>query len=115
MSAVLFVGDDPSDRALFRAGLEGSGLTIHDAATCHEALELARRARPHLIVLEASRPGVELRETCRTYRDDPAVGGIPILLMLGHGETTAIVSGLDAGADECLAKGSGPEILRHRV
>ena len=115
MSAVLFVGDDPSDRALFRAGLDGSGLTIHDAATCHEALELARRARPHLIVLEASRPGVDLREICRTFRDDPAVGGIPILLVLGPGETATIVAGLDAGADECVAKGSGPEIVRHRV
>src|SRR4051812_7611310 len=114
MSAVLFVGDDPSDRALFRAGLEGSGLTIHEAATCHEALELARRARPLLLVLEASRPGVDIRETCRTYRDDPAVGGIPILLVLGPGETATIVSGLDAGADECVTKGTGPEIVRHR-
>ena len=115
MSAVLFVGDDPSDRALFRADLDGSGLTIHDAATGREALELASRARPHLIVLEASRPGIDVGRMCRTFRDDPAVGGIPILLVLGHGDPTTVVAGLDAGADECVAKGSGPQIVRHRV
>ncbi len=115
MSAVLFVGGDPSDRALFRADLGESGLTIHDAATCHEALELARQARPHLIVLEASRPGVDFRGICRSFRDDPAVGAIPILLVMELVDTTTIVAGLDAGADECVARGSGAEIIRHRV
>ncbi len=115
MSAVLFVGDDPSDRAHFGADLDGSGVTIHHAATSPEALELARRARPHLIVLEASRPGVDVRQVCRTFRDDPAVGSIPILLILGLGDTTTVVEGLDAGADECVAKGSAPQLVRHRV
>ena len=115
MSAVLFVGDDPSDRALFRAGLDGTGLTVHDAEAFLEALEQARRARPHLIVLEVSRPGIDIRQICRTFRDDPAVGSIPILLVLGPGDTSSIVAGLDAGADECVAKGTGAEIVRHRV
>ena len=42
MSAVLFVGDDPSRSRLFRAILERPGLTVYEAASGHEALELAQ-------------------------------------------------------------------------
>jgi two-component system OmpR family response regulator len=110
---VLIVDDSPElldlvDRALTREGHE-----VRLAATIAAARrQLAERA-PELMVLDLALPDGTGIELCRALRDEDA--RFPILLLTAHGEVPQRVAGLDAGADDFLAKPFAIAELRARV
>ncbi|GAA1393058.1 response regulator transcription factor [Pseudonocardia kongjuensis] len=117
-STVLVVDDDERVRTLVSWQLEADGFAVVTAPDGAAALDRIASARPDLVVLDLSLPGVGgLDVLRRVRRDDAATGGaaLPVIVLSGRsGETDRIV-GLDLGADDYLVKPFSPGELAARV
>ena len=113
---VLVVDDDEGVRALVRTLLEQEAFAVVEAETGEEALELARRELPALVVLDVSLPGgVSGYEVCRGLRGEFG-DSIPILFLSGtRTESFDRVAGLMVGGDDYLVKPFAPDELLARV
>ena len=113
---VLVVDDDAGHRALVCAVLEQEGFATMEADCGEDALDVARRERPALVVLDVNMPGgVSGYEVCRALRADygPA---IPILFLSGtRTESYDRVAGLMLGGDDYLVKPFAPDELLVRL
>ena len=106
---ILFVEDEaaiaePFSRALRRAGFEPIS-----ARSAREALDLARRAEPDLVLLDLALPDGDGRDVCRELRRH---SDVPIVMLTARGTETDRVVGLELGADDYVVKPfSGPEVI----
>ena len=115
MDAVLIVDDNPADRILFRTILERAGFLVHEAARGDESLEAARRLRPHALVLDVNLTDTSGYDVCRELRADPLLMGTAVLMLTVLGQEGDIVAGLEAGADDYVAKDAPPQAIVTRL
>ncbi len=104
MSKILIVEDDPDIRELLRFNLEKAGYTLFLAEDGEQALELARKHTPDIILLDLMLPGVDGLEVCRTLKKDPELQRLPIIMVTAKGEELDRVVGLELGADDYVVK-----------
>lgn len=108
-AATILVCDDEAPlRALVRATLEGSGYEIVEARDGDEAVELARRLRPDLILLHAMMPGRSRLEVLRDLRADPALVSTRVVLLTARVQASDREEAAASGADRLLAKPLSP-------
>lgn len=69
-----------------------------------EALKIARRISPDLVILDIVMPGMNGLETCRELRRHPVLRSVPILFLTGLGRVEDKIEGFEAGADDYLTK-----------
>jgi signal transduction histidine kinase len=113
---VLIVDDSSADRAFFRTILERAGYEVHEVALGSETLARTLEMRPHIIVLDVNLPDLNGFDICRALRADPQVAGIPVLMLtVRHDDDTDVLAGLEAGADDYVAKDAAPELILARV
>ena len=112
---VLIVDDNENNRAILAARLGAEGYSTEEACDGAEALEVARRDAPDLILLDVTMPRMDGLEACRRLRSDPSVGFVPIILVTARAESKDVVAGLEAGADEYLTKPVDQQALLARV
>jgi len=112
---VLIVDDNPADRALFREVLARGGYTVFEASRGSEAVAKAQQTRPHIIVLDVNLPDLDGLEVCRTLRSDRATASIPVLMLTVRHDDADVIAGLEAGADDYVAKDSASELILARV
>lgn len=93
--------------------LEGEGLDAAIEPSGDAALATLRAGGLDLIVLDLRLPGIDGVEICRTLREEGH--RTPVLMLTGRGSTTDVVRGLEAGADDYLAKPVAVDELRARV
>ena len=101
---ILIVDDSPTARLwqqLLLSHEQYATLTAHDGA---EGIEVARRERPDLILLDVSMPGMDGFEACRALRASPETKDIPILMVTTHSEMENVLAGFEAGCNEYLTK-----------
>ena len=115
MSTVLLVDDSPSDRALFRSILGRAGFSVHELSRGLDAVAKAREIRPHVVVLDVNLPDTDGHAVCRAIRADPICSGLPVLMLTVKGHDDDVLAGLQAGADDYLAKDEAGEIILARV
>jgi DNA-binding response OmpR family regulator len=115
MSSVLIVDDSSADRALFRTMLSRVGYTVHEVAKGREALARAREVRPHAIILDVNLVDTDGHAVCRAIRADPEVANVPVLMLTVRDNEDDVLAGLEAGADDYVAKDSPAEIVLARV
>ena len=111
---VLIADDDPDILFLVARLLQRDGYAVVRASDGLEALRLARETEPDLLVLDVSMPGADGYEICRQIQSDGR-GAPPVIFLTAHANTSARVSGLDAGAVDYITKPFDPEELRARV
>ena len=112
-NTVLVVEDDPDVRAALTRALSFEGYEVSIAEDGGRALESVRQNHPDVIVLDVMMPFVDGLETCRRLR---ARGDeTPILMLTALGDVSDRVDGLDAGADDYLAKPFALEELLARI
>ncbi len=100
---ILLVNDAPDQLALAAVVLRQAGYTVIEAADGREALTLARRERPALIVSDVVMPYGDGLDLCRAIRADKGLSLTPILLLSAQRrDAGSAVEGLAAGADDCL-------------
>lgn len=105
MSETILVVDDEIDIAnLVAMNLADEGYDTHLAHTGHDALDLALKLRPDLIVLDLMLPGVDGVEVCRLLRNDPRTTTTSIIMLTARTMPSERIAGLEAGADDYLDK-----------
>jgi DNA-binding response OmpR family regulator len=109
---ILLVDDEPKIVKLSRDYLEKDGFRVIAAGSGGEALNLARRERPDLIVLDLMLPGVDGWEVCRTLRREMDT---PIIMLTARAEESDQVVGLELGADDYITKPFSPRTLVARA
>ena len=112
---VLAADDDEDILELIVFRLERSGYTVLQARDGAEALELARRSRPDLAVLDVMMPKIDGFELTRRLREDESTSKMPIILLTARTQEADVQRGFDAGADDYLRKPFSPQELRARV
>jgi CheY-like chemotaxis protein len=80
---VLVVDDDEETRKIYREALEDYGYRVLTASQGAEGVALARRSRPHLILLDVRMPIMDGRRAMEYLKSDPATAGIPIFGISG--------------------------------
>ncbi|MCW5877029.1 MAG: response regulator [Anaerolineales bacterium] len=112
---ILVVDDDLDTLKLVGTTLEKQGYHIIPAKDGVEALELALRERPDLVLLDVMMAGMDGYEVTRRLRRDPLTADTPIILFTAKAQVDDKVAGLDAGANEYLTKPTHPAELVARV
>jgi DNA-binding response OmpR family regulator len=111
-TTVLVVDDEKKLRNLLREYLEREGYAVLEAADGQMALDLARAARPDLVVLDLGLPGLPGDEVARLLRKD---GDLPIVMLTAKASENDRVAGLRLGADDYVVKPFSPRELVARV
>lgn len=113
---VLLVADDDEDiLALVQLRLSRSGFEVIVARDGEEALRLAQERHPDLAVLDWMMPKSSGLEVLRAIRANPDTTHIPVVLLTARASETDVQEGLDAGADDYIAKPFSPQELAARV
>jgi len=112
---ILVVDDEPEIVALVVYHLARAGYRVSSASSGTDALELARRERPALIVLDLMLPGLSGYEVLEALHNDPATADIAVLMLTARREEADRVRGLTLGADDYLTKPFSPQELVLRV
>jgi signal transduction histidine kinase len=115
MSAVLIVDDSAADRAMLRTILGRAGYVVYEVARGSEAIHKAKEVRPHIIILDVNLPDQNGLAVCRAIRADRELANVSVLMLTVRDEDTDVVAGLEAGADDYVAKDSAGAILIARV
>lgn len=105
---MLVVDDDPTLLEIAAAYLTAAGGVVDTAADSVVALELAASRPPDLVVLDRMIPGIDGLTVARRLRETSAV---PIIMLTALGEPEHRIEGLEAGADDYLAKPFSPREL----
>jgi two-component system, OmpR family, KDP operon response regulator KdpE len=111
-ATILVVDDEPQIRRVLRAALSNHGYDILEAESGEQAVEVARRERSDLILLDVNMPGIGGVEACRQLRlfyDGPI-----IIVTVRNAERDKVVA-LDSGADDFVVKPFSMEELLARI
>lgn len=112
---ILVVEDDEDILELIDYNLTREGYFVRKVTSGEEALALARRENPDLIVLDLMLPGLDGLEVCRKLRSDSEKRRVPIIMVTAKGEESDIVTGLELGADDYVVKPFSPKVLIARI
>jgi two-component system phosphate regulon response regulator PhoB len=103
---ILIVDDEDDLRRLLDLNLKREGFETVTAANGAEAMELALRHQPGLIVLDLMLPDMPGTEVCRRIRANPVLAATPIIMLTAKGEEIDRVVGFEIGADDYVVKAS---------
>lgn len=111
---ILVVDDDLETLVLIGKMLQGHGYTILAANNGTQALTMARKEIPDLIVLDIMMPDMDGYQVTEELRKDPEIGETPIIMFTAKGQVDDKVAGYEAGADDYLTKPVHPiELVAH--
>jgi two-component system KDP operon response regulator KdpE len=111
-STILIVDDEPQIRRVMRTTLSSNGYSVIEARSGEEALEMMRKERPELVLLDVNMPGMSGLDVCREIRDESEVA--IIMLTVRNSEHDKVLA-LDAGADDYVVKPFSIEELLARI
>ena len=112
---VLIVEDDEDIQQLVGYNLIKAGFLVEYGDSGEQALEKINNQIPDLLLLDLMLPGMDGKELCRIIRTDSQLTDLPIIMLTAKGEESDIITGLDLGADDYIAKPFSPKILISRI
>jgi class 3 adenylate cyclase len=112
---ILIVDDNEANRDILDARLKVHGYDLLQAGDGEEALKAARQHLPDLILLDVMMPKLDGFEVCRRLKGDASLPFMPIILVTAKADSSDVVAGLEAGADEYLTKPIDQQALVARV
>ncbi len=101
---ILLVDDNEVNQKWLSGILGKNGYSTVEAADGHQALAVARRERPDLILLDVVMPVKDGYETCVDLKSDPSTANIPVVFLSARDTVEDKVKGLDAGGVDYLGK-----------
>lgn len=114
-TTVLIADDEPNIVISLEFMMKREGHRVLVARNGDEALEIIRRERPALVLLDAAMPGLSGFDVCEAVRADAAICATRILMLTAKGRDTDRARGLGAGADAYVTKPFATRELLHRV
>jgi two-component system alkaline phosphatase synthesis response regulator PhoP len=113
--SILIVEDEEDILELVKYNLAKEGYRVTGAASGEVGLKAARSSLPDLIVLDLMLPGIDGLEFSNIKNNDSKTQHIPVIMLTAKSEDSDIITGLEIGADDYLAKPFTPKVLIARV
>ncbi len=104
MKKILLIEDDTDLFNLVQYNLEKEGFTFTGAKTGRGALDLCRREKPDLAILDIMLPDSDGLDICRGIRSDPEIAHIPIIFLTARAAETDRIVGLELGGNDYIVK-----------
>src|SRR6187551_1836352 len=101
---ILLVDDDATNLDVLRHTLDGRGYRLFVTRSGENAIEVARRVHPVLILLDIVMPGIDGYETCRRLKEDPDTRDAAVIFLSSLDDTKDKVRGLEVGAVDFVSK-----------
>ena len=115
MAKILIAEDERDIRDLVAFTLRFAGHEVFAAGNGEEAVDLAPRVNPDLILMDVRMPRMTGYEACKVMKASPDLKDIPIVFLSAKGQESEIQQGLEAGAEAYLLKPFAPDQLTTRV
>jgi len=112
---ILIVEDDPDARKVLSLILKLDGFEVMTASGGQEAIDCLEAEALDLVLLDVMMPVVDGYEVCRWIRVQPALAKMPVIMLSGKADPESVARGLEAGADEYLAKPIKPSQLTKQL
>ena len=112
---ILIVDDEPDIIEILKFNLENEGYNVTSAANGKEALKLADKLIPQLIILDLMMPVMDGIEACERLRMDKKFNNTVIMFLSARGEDYSQVAAFESGADDYVTKPIKPRILNSKV
>ncbi len=114
-TTILLVDDNAVNLQVLLRCLDGRGHRLLVARDGRTAIEIARRMRPDLVLLDVRMPGLGGFDVCRALKDDVSTRDAPVIFLSALGEVADKVAGLSLGAVDYITKPIQPEEVLARV
>lgn len=115
MAKILIAEDERDIRDLIAFTLRFAGHEVFAATNGEEAVAMAPKVNPDLILMDVRMPRMTGYEACRVMKQTPDLKDIPVVFLSAKGQESEIKQGMDAGAEEYLLKPFAPDQLTARV
>jgi diguanylate cyclase (GGDEF)-like protein/PAS domain S-box-containing protein len=112
---ILVADDDLASRILVRTALEQSDFEVVEAENGAQAVALAAKREPHLVLMDVVMPEMDGFEACAALRRLPNGAGVPVLMLTGLDDVESINRAYEVGATDFVTKPMNWVILSHRV
>lgn len=112
---ILLVDDEPDIVEFLGYNLKKEGYTILTASNGKDAIEIARKEIPHLIVLDVMMPDMDGIETCREIREQKGLQDVIIAFLTARSEDYTQIAGFEVGADDYITKPIKPRVFISRI
>jgi len=112
---IVVAEDNADQRSLYVTILTGVGYRVLEAADGAEAVDVVRKERPGLVLMDVTMPGTSGWNAVRTLKNDPETREIPIIVITGLASAWDRDASLASGCDEYLAKPVSPVRLIEEV
>jgi len=99
---ILLVDDEPDILEIIGFNLEREGYEVFTAPNGRKALEIARKQKPDLVLLDVMMPEMDGMDACRELREDPNLKDTLIAFLTARNEDYSQRAGFDAGADDYI-------------
>jgi DNA-binding response OmpR family regulator len=115
MAKILIAEDERDIRDLITFTLGFAGFEVVAASNGEEAVNLARKEIPDLILMDVRMPRMTGYEACAIMKADANLKDIPVIFLSAKGQDSEIQTGLQAGAADYLLKPFAPDQLTERI
>ena len=112
---ILLVDDEVDILEFISYNLEKEGFKVYTAQNGADAIKVAEKKLPHLIILDVMMPEMDGIAACEEIRKIPALQGAVIAFLTARGEDYSQIAGFEAGADDYITKPIRPKVLVSRV
>ena len=115
-ATIIAIEDDETIRTLLQMLLRNAGFTsVRTAERGDTGLDLVRRHKPDLVLLDLMLPGIDGLTICRRIRETPELAQTRILMLTAKSEDADVVRGLELGADDYVTKPFSRSVLLARI
>lgn len=115
MAKILLVEDDEQITRIVQIKLKNKGYAVLSAPDGGAGLDLIRRERPDLVLLDVMMPVMDGYTLLRTLKADPELVAIPVIMLSAKGQERDILQGIEGGAVDYVVKPFSPSELVARV
>ena len=115
MARILVAEDERDIRELIGFTLRHSGHEVLTASNGEDALAIALREVPDLVLLDIRMPRLTGYDVCRRLRAEPTTQHVPIAFLSAKGQDSEMQAGMEAGATDYILKPFAPDQLIQRV
>jgi two-component system, OmpR family, alkaline phosphatase synthesis response regulator PhoP len=112
---ILIADDEPDILEIIQFNLQTEGYEVATAKNGDEAIDMAKKHQPDLIILDIMMPGKNGIEVCKILRTQPKFNQTLIIFLSALSDENTEVRGLETGADDYLTKPISPKILLSKV
>lgn len=112
---ILLADDEPDILEFIGYNLKKEGFEIYTANNGINAIKMAAKVLPHLIIMDVMMPGMDGFEACREIKKLPALTDTLIIFLTARSEDYSQISGFDSGADDYVTKPIQPRVLVSRI